>query len=86
MLSKKKQVRKKNFCLHCNKFVNEFSEHVESRHRDTPEGKALRSCQGHDKRLLKMKITDPLRKKWNALYSERNSNEQIIPVKRTAWW
>lgn len=29
-----------------------------------------------------MKITDPLRKKWNALYSERNSNEQLIPVKK----
>lgn len=86
------QKRKKNYCTYCNTLVNRFSRHLESKHKDKPEGLSLLNINAgnsKEKRLKKMEVTDNIRKKWNAIYNKKimdqNKNDgtlNIIPVKK----
>lgn len=64
--------------------VSKFSEHLQKKHADKPEGIALNAITGSSvhKRLKKMEITDPLRKLWNSQYNKKQPSELAIPVKR----
>lgn len=87
--------RKMNFCVECQKQVQEFCKHYENVHRNTSEWKKLKELNSiEDKSLrkkLKTEITDILRKKGNAEFSKLHCKEQflkgenatVVPVKRS---
>lgn len=89
-----KNNRKKNYCAYCKSLVLIFGELVETVHINTHEGIDLSAVKGNGKerRRLKMKITHPLRKKWNSIYNDQvrddnaksSKQKPLIVVKRSS--
>lgn len=48
---------KKNYCIYCKNLVTNFSRHIETRHPETEEGRALVESNNLDKKKTKERET-----------------------------